>query len=94
MGDNQKCLFPGTVDFKENNKVYLVYGPSFSYKDYNTPAHLGELVNSKHYLLVRSQLVFSALNATGHRAIKVTNTKQRHEERNSRSQRRWQSIRK
>jgi len=59
----------------------FIQGPSFSYKDYNTPARLGELTNSKLLSLGVSDkedrtLVLSALNAAGHRAIAVTNAKQ------------------
>jgi hypothetical protein len=56
--------------------------PSFSYKDYNTPARLGELTDPKLLSLGVSdkedrRLVLSALNAAGYRAIAVTNSKQR-----------------
>ena len=60
----------------------FIQGPSFSYKDYNTPARLGELTNSTLISLGVSdkddrRLVLSALNAAGYRAIAVTNAKQR-----------------
>jgi hypothetical protein len=60
----------------------FIQGPSSSYKDYNTPARLGELTDSKLLSLGISdkedrRLVLSALNATGYRAIAVTNAKQR-----------------
>jgi hypothetical protein len=60
----------------------FIQGPSFSYKDYNTPARLGELTNPKLLSLGVSdkedrRLVLSALNAAGYRAIAVTNAKQR-----------------
>lgn len=60
----------------------FIQGPSFSYKDYNTPARLGELTNSKLLSLGVSdkedrRLVLSALNAAGYRAIAVTDAKQR-----------------
>ncbi len=58
----------------------LIQGPSFSYKDYNTPARLGELTDSKLLSLGVSdkedrRLVLSALNAAGYRAIAVTTAK-------------------
>ena len=60
----------------------FIQGPSSSYKDYNTPARLGELTDSKLLSLGVSdkedrRLVLSALNAAGYRAIAVTNAKQR-----------------
>lgn len=60
----------------------FIEGPSFSYKDYNTPARLGEFTDSKLLSLGVSdkedrRLVLSALNAAGYRAIAVTNAKQR-----------------
>ena len=59
----------------------FIQGPSFSYKDYNTPARLGELTNSRLLSLGVSdkedrRLVLSALSAAGYRAIAVTNAKQ------------------
>ncbi len=58
----------------------LIQGPSFSYKDYNTPARLGELTDSKLLSLGVTdkedrRLVLSALNAAGYRAIAVTDAK-------------------
>lgn len=55
---------------------------SVSYKDFNTPARLGELTDSKLASLGVSdkddrRLVLSALNAGGYRATAVTNAKQR-----------------
>ncbi|KAH9062688.1 hypothetical protein EDB87DRAFT_1673687 [Lactarius vividus] len=52
------------------------------YKEFNTPAHLGELTDSKLTSLGVSDkddrgLVLSALNAAGFRAIAITNAKQR-----------------
>jgi hypothetical protein len=63
--------------------TWFIQGPSFSYKDYNTPARLGELTNPKLLSLGVSdkedrRLVLSALNAAGYPAIAVTNAKQRH----------------
>jgi hypothetical protein len=60
----------------------FIQGPSFSYKDYNTPARLGELTDSKLLSLGVSdkedrRLMLSALSAAGYRAIAVTNAKQR-----------------
>jgi hypothetical protein len=53
-----------------------------SYKDFNTPARLGELTDSKLRSLGISdkddrRLVLSALNAAGYRAIAVNDARQR-----------------
>ena len=69
------CLCP----LSENKIAYS--RSSFSYKDFNTPARLGELTDSKLLSLgvldkEDRRLVLSALNAAGYRAAAVTNAKQ------------------
>ena len=59
----------------------FIQTPSFlSYKEFNTPARLGELTDPKLLSLGVSdkedrRLVLSALNAAGYRALAVTNAK-------------------
>jgi hypothetical protein len=81
---SKMCCF---CPLSENKIAYS--RSSFSYKDFNTPARLGELTDSKLLSLgvldkEDRRLVLSALNATGYRATAVTNAKQ-HEAKKRRS---------